>query len=65
MYRECAFAAFPSVEEGYGLPIIESLWFGKPCLCAGFGSMAEIAEAGGCLRSIPARPGIWNAALSG
>ena len=49
LYKECAFSAFPSVEEGYGLPIIESLWFGKPCLCAEFGSMREIAKAGGCL----------------
>jgi glycosyltransferase involved in cell wall biosynthesis len=49
LYRQCRLAAFPSVEEGYGLPIIEALWFGKPVLCAGFGSMGEIAENGGCL----------------
>ncbi len=47
-YRDCAFTVFPSVEEGYGLPIIESLWHGKPCLCANFGSMAEVAAGGGC-----------------
>lgn len=48
-YAECDFTIFPSVEEGYGLPIVESLWFGKPCLCANFGSMGEVAEGGGCL----------------
>jgi glycosyltransferase involved in cell wall biosynthesis len=49
--RYCAshFTVFPSVEEGYGLPIAASLWFGKPCSCANFGSMAEIAAGGGCL----------------
>jgi glycosyltransferase involved in cell wall biosynthesis len=47
-YAECAFTVFPSVEEGFGLPIAESLWYGKPCLCANFGPMAEIAEGGGC-----------------
>ena len=40
---------FKNVPEGFGLPIMESLWHGKPCLCAGFGAMGEIAEGGGCL----------------
>ena len=48
LYRDCAFTVFPSVSEGFGLPILESLWYGKPCLCANFGSMAEVAEDGGC-----------------
>lgn len=41
--------SFVSLSEGYGLPIAESLWFGRPCLASGFGSMAEVAEGGGCL----------------
>ncbi len=49
LYRMCAFTAFPSVEEGFGLPILESLWFAKPCICANFGSMGEVAAGGGCL----------------
>lgn len=49
LYRRCAFTVFPSVEEGFGLPILESLWYGKPCICADFGSMAEVARDGGCL----------------
>jgi glycosyltransferase involved in cell wall biosynthesis len=49
LYRRAAFTAFPSVEEGYGLPIAESLWLGVPCLCANFGSMAEIASGVGAL----------------
>ncbi len=40
---------FLSLAEGYGLPIAESLWLGKPCLCSDHGSMAEIAAGGGCL----------------
>ena len=28
-YRRAAFTVFPSVAEGFGLPILESLWFGK------------------------------------
>ena len=48
-YRVCAFTVFPSQEEGFGLPIVESLSYGKPCICANFGAMAEAAAGGGCL----------------
>ena len=50
LFRSCAFTVFPSLEEGFGLPILESLWYAKPCLCANFGSMAEVADEGGCLQ---------------
>ncbi|MBV9658351.1 MAG: glycosyltransferase [Verrucomicrobia bacterium] len=49
LYRECDFTVYPSVVEGFGLPVIESLWFGRPCVCANFGVMAENAASGGCL----------------
>lgn len=49
LYRSCVFTVFPSVEEGFGLPILESLWYAKPCICADFGAMSEVAEGGGCL----------------
>ena len=49
LYERCAFTVFPSVDEGFGLPILESLWQGKPCLCANFGAMGEVAAGGGCL----------------
>ncbi len=49
LYEECDFTVFPSVLEGWGLPIVESLWFGKPCICANFGAMAQTAAGGGCL----------------
>ena len=48
-YRECDFSVFPSFLEGFGLPILESLSHGRPCICANFGAMAETAEGGGCL----------------
>jgi len=49
LISEAGFTAFASEDEGYGLPISESLAFGTPCLCADFGSMGEIAAGGGCL----------------
>jgi len=35
--------------EGFGLPILESLWHGKPCVCGGNGALGEVARGGGCL----------------
>ena len=48
-YIKSDFTIFSSSEEGFGLPIVESLWFGKPCICADFGQMAELSKYGGCL----------------
>ena len=49
LFRDCDFTVYPSVLEGFGLPVIESLWLGRPCLCANFSVMAENAAGGGCL----------------
>lgn len=49
MYKRAAFSIYPSIDEGFGLPILESLWYGKPCICANFGVMSEVAKKGGCL----------------
>ena len=43
------FTVYPSLVEGFGLPILESLWLGKPCICHDDGVMAELAAGGGCL----------------
>jgi glycosyltransferase involved in cell wall biosynthesis len=48
-YRECRFTVYPSLMEGFGLPIAESLSHGKPCVCGGNGALGEIARGGGCL----------------
>ena len=49
VYRECRFTVYPSLLEGFGLPIGESLSHGKPCVCGGNGALGEIARGGGCL----------------
>jgi glycosyltransferase involved in cell wall biosynthesis len=48
-YRLARFTVFPSLIEGYGLPIAESLASGTPVITSNYGSMAEIGEKGGCL----------------
>ena len=49
VYRACRFTVYPSLMEGFGLPIAESLWHGKPVVCGGNGALGEIARNGGCL----------------
>ena len=49
LYGQCDFTVYPSILEGFGLPVLESLWQGRPCICADFGVMAENAIGGGCL----------------
>jgi len=48
-YRIAYFTVFPSLNEGFGLPVAESLASGTPAITSGFGSMAEIAADGGTL----------------
>nr|WP_231368812.1 glycosyltransferase [Frigoribacterium sp. CG_9.8] len=48
-YRDARFSMFVSLHEGFGLPIGESLAAGTPVIATDYGSMAEIANGGGCL----------------
>ena len=48
-YRDCAFTVYPSIAEGFGLPVIESLARGKPCICSARGALGEISRGGGCV----------------
>lgn len=42
LYRHCRFTVFPSLYEGWGLPIGESLWFGKLCIASKTSSMPQV-----------------------
>jgi glycosyltransferase involved in cell wall biosynthesis len=48
-YRTAHVVLFPSLNEGFGLPVAESLASGTPVITSDYGSMAEIAEHGGAL----------------
>ena len=49
LYKEATFTVYPSLIEGFGLPVLESLWHGAPCICSGENAIGELAAAGGCL----------------
>lgn len=52
LYADCLFTVFPSVYEGWGLPIGESLGHGKLCVLADNSSLPEVAGEFGCFISI-------------
>lgn len=44
LYKHCWFTLYPSFIEGYGLPVAESLSFGKFCLSSNAGSLTEVGR---------------------
>jgi glycosyltransferase involved in cell wall biosynthesis len=59
-YDRCTFTVYPSLGEGFGLPVAESLAHGRPCICLGQGATAEVARGGGCVEL----PAVEAAALA-
>jgi len=47
--EQCVAAVFPSQAEGNGLPVIEALWGGLPCVCSDIPALREHADGGGCM----------------
>jgi len=42
LYQNCLLTLFPSFTEGWGLPVGESLSFGKPCIASNTSSIPEV-----------------------
>ncbi len=49
LYATARAVAFPTVAEGCGLPLLEALWRGVPCVCSDLPVLRENADGGGCL----------------
>ncbi len=47
LYSTCTFLALPSLYEGFGLPLVEAMGFGKAVLTSNLASMPEVAGAAG------------------
>lgn len=49
LYAGAHAVAFPTIAEGCGLPLIEALWRGVPCLASDLPVLRENADGGGCI----------------
>jgi glycosyltransferase involved in cell wall biosynthesis len=63
LYGVVRASVFPTLAEGCGLPVLESLWRGVPCVCSDLPVLREIADGGGCLAVATDDRGAWKAAL--
>ncbi|ODM45866.1 hypothetical protein A9320_27145 [Ruegeria sp. PBVC088] len=60
LYETCRFTLYPSHYEGWGLPVVESLNHGKPCLTSDAPSIVEAAQ--GAADTLPLMDGeAWMA----
>jgi len=62
LYQHCAFTLYPSFYEGWGLPVSESLAFGKYCLASNTSSLPE-AGAGLAAHLDPLDFAAWRDAV--
>lgn len=63
-YASASFSMFPSLNEGFGLPVVESLAAGTPVITSNFGSMREIGELhGGVVLADPRSDAALEAAM--
>ncbi|MFM9030797.1 MAG: glycosyltransferase family 4 protein [Opitutaceae bacterium] len=54
---------FPTRAEGCGLPLLESLWRGVPCVCSDLPVLRENADGGGCVTVALDDTEAWENAL--
>ncbi len=63
LYAEARATVFPTIAEGCGLPVLESLWRGVPCVCSDLPVLMENAGGGGCLAAAVNDRAAWRTAL--
>jgi glycosyltransferase involved in cell wall biosynthesis len=49
LYHTARASVFPTLAEGCGLPLLESLWRGVPCVHSDLPALAENSHGGGCV----------------
>jgi glycosyltransferase involved in cell wall biosynthesis len=63
LYATARATLFPTIAEGCGLPLLESLWLGTPCVCSDLPVLQENAAGGGCLALPLNDSGAWRDGL--
>lgn len=64
LYRRATAVVFPTLAEGCGLPLLEALWRGVPCVASDLPALRENAAGGGCLLARVNDPAEWTARLA-
>lgn len=63
LLRSARATVFPTRAEGCGLPLLESLWRGVPCVCSDLPVLRENADGGGCIEVPLDDTAAWEKAL--
>jgi glycosyltransferase involved in cell wall biosynthesis len=63
LYATARASVLPTLAEGCGLPLLESLWMGVPSVCSDLPPLLENAAGGGCLPVACGDRAAWKAAL--
>ncbi|RHX91403.1 glycosyl transferase [Leptospira yasudae] len=64
LYQKCSAFLFPSIHEGFGLPLLEALREGKICVASDIPVFHEILERGTDLFAEPLNVDSWVSALA-
>jgi len=64
LYGQARAVVLPTLAEGCGLPLLEALWRGVPCVCSDLPVLCEQAGAGGCLTARLNDPADWRKQLT-
>jgi glycosyltransferase involved in cell wall biosynthesis len=62
LYRNCYANIYPSLFEGFGLPVLEGMQFGAPTICSNTTSMPEVAGSAAIMLS-PQSPDAWTQSM--
>ena len=63
LYGSVRATVFPTIAEGCGLPLLESLWHGVPCVCSDLPVLRENSDGGGCIAAEVNSHEAWTKAL--
>lgn len=63
LYTAAEAFVYPSVYEGFGIPVLEAMGCGTPVLCSDASSLPEVAGDGGILLP-PGDPAVWAEAIA-
>ena len=63
LYAEARAVVLPTIAEGCGLPLLEALWRGVPCVGSDLPVLREQADLGGCLVAAVNQTEDWQAKL--